>query len=105
MSFPRYRWVFAAAAVLLAFGVGLSRVYLAVHWSTDVAGAGCSGSPGWLLPRSWCCRFRRSRGSPVGQLSLETRPHERALVAQNATALVAYPVSSDEVRIDSKSCR
>lgn len=46
MSFPRYRWVFASAAVLLAFCVGLSRVYLAVHWSTDVVG-------GWLFGISW----------------------------------------------------
>lgn len=46
MSFPRYRWIFAAAAAVLAFGVGLSRVYLAVHWTTDVAG-------GWLLGISW----------------------------------------------------
>lgn len=46
VSFPRYRWLFAAAAVVLAFGVGLSRVYLAVHWTTDVAG-------GWLLGICW----------------------------------------------------
>jgi undecaprenyl-diphosphatase len=46
MSFPRWRWVFVAAAVVLAFGVGLSRVYLAVHWTTDVAG-------GWLFGISW----------------------------------------------------
>jgi undecaprenyl-diphosphatase len=46
MSFPRCRWVFVAAAVALAVGVGLSRVYLAVHWTTDVAG-------GWLLGISW----------------------------------------------------
>jgi membrane-associated phospholipid phosphatase len=46
MSFPRYRWIFGAAAVVLAVGVGLSRVYLAVHWTTDVAG-------GWLFGISW----------------------------------------------------
>lgn len=46
MSFPRGRWGFVTAAVLLAIGVGLSRIYLSVHWVTDVAG-------GWLLGLSW----------------------------------------------------
>jgi undecaprenyl-diphosphatase len=46
MSFPRGRWIFAAIALVLAVGVGLSRVYLAVHWATDVAG-------GWLFAVAW----------------------------------------------------
>ncbi len=46
LSFPGRRWIFFAGAGILAIGVGLSRVYLAVHWSTDVAG-------GWLLAISW----------------------------------------------------
>jgi undecaprenyl-diphosphatase len=45
-TFPRWRWVFAAGAAILAVGVGLSRVYLAVHWATDVAG-------GWLFGIAW----------------------------------------------------
>ncbi len=46
LSFSRGRWAFTAGAAILAIGVGLSRVYLSVHWATDVAG-------GWLLGISW----------------------------------------------------
>jgi undecaprenyl-diphosphatase len=46
MSFSRARWVFITGAAILAIGVGLSRVYLSVHWATDVAG-------GWLFGICW----------------------------------------------------
>jgi membrane-associated phospholipid phosphatase len=35
------------AAVLLAFGIGASRVVLGVHWASDVAGGWCFGAA-WL---------------------------------------------------------
>jgi undecaprenyl-diphosphatase len=46
VSFPRGRRAFISGAAILAIGVGLSRIYLSVHWATDVAG-------GWLLGLSW----------------------------------------------------
>ncbi len=62
LSFPRGRGVFLAGAGILAIGVGLSRVYLAVHWSTDVAG-------GWLLGICWLALA----GLMVGLLTARSR--------------------------------
>jgi undecaprenyl-diphosphatase len=43
---PRIRWPAMAGAVVLAAGVGWSRVYLGVHWTTDVGA-------GWLIAAAW----------------------------------------------------
>jgi undecaprenyl-diphosphatase len=43
---PKARWPSAVLAVVLALGVGCSRVYLGVHWATDVIA-------GWLIAAAW----------------------------------------------------
>ncbi|HEY2159811.1 MAG TPA: phosphatase PAP2 family protein [Solirubrobacteraceae bacterium] len=43
---PRARGAVLALAVVLAAGVGCSRVYLGVHWTTDVLA-------GWLIGAAW----------------------------------------------------
>jgi undecaprenyl-diphosphatase len=44
--FPQVRWPAWVLAVVLAAGVGWSRVYLGVHWATDVGA-------GWLIAAAW----------------------------------------------------
>jgi membrane-associated phospholipid phosphatase len=53
------RWPGRALAVALAIGVGWSRVYLGVHWATDV-GAGWMLAAAWLTILLWLARAAQS---------------------------------------------
>ena len=62
-----HRLLCTAAAILLATGVGLSRIYLGVHWATDViAGWGAAAfwvtALVWLFDRVWPLPSRDERG-------------------------------------------
>jgi membrane-associated phospholipid phosphatase len=52
---PGTRWPGRAIALALAIGVGWSRVYLGVHWATDV-GAGWLIAAAWLTIVVWLAR-------------------------------------------------
>lgn len=66
---PQARWPGRVIAVALAIGVGWSRVYLGVHWATDV-GAGWLIAAAWLTIVLWLARAahsiqERRRGEPA----------------------------------------
>ncbi len=43
--YPRRRWLIVATATIAIIGVGLSRIYLGVHWPADVLAGYASGVP------------------------------------------------------------
>ena len=82
---PLHRLLWTAAAILVATGVGLSRIYLGVHWATDViAGWGAAAlwvtALVWLFDRVWPLPTRDERrpasrrGPPQARLPVHHHP-------------------------------
>lgn len=62
----RWRWPVLAAAVALVTGIGLSRVYLGVHYPSDVL-AGWSGALAWVAGLALLTSGHRDRASEEAQ--------------------------------------
>jgi len=60
---PRLRWLFYLAAPVLVFLIGVSRVFLGVHWPTDVAGGFAAGGAFVAAGALVLSRDRHSTGS------------------------------------------
>jgi len=55
-AFPRFRWAFRLGAAVLVFLIGLSRVYLGVHWPSDVLGGFAAGLVVVFIVAYWYAR-------------------------------------------------
>ena len=80
LALVRHRWRrwFVAAAGLLVFAIGLSRIALGVHYFSDVIA-------GWLLGLAWICVtayafrvWRREAGKPTTSLAAGLEPEAAA---------------------------
>src|SRR5918992_42793 len=65
----RFRIYFMSVGVLLALMVGLSRIYLGVHYPTDVLAGWCIGSA-W----AWACWILMTRLQQEGQVEPPEQP-------------------------------
>lgn len=63
---PRLRWIVIPAAVVLVLVVGLSRMYLGVHWPLDVVGGYAAAAPLLAVTLYLMHRIRITRpGTPL----------------------------------------
>ena len=101
----RQRWPWKARSAVLALAltmvvlVGLSRVYLGVHWASDIAGAWAAGTV-WLTSAVTAfemllrLRQRHSGGAPTGPAAVVPDKPVPAKSAMTAGVAVSKPTTS-----------
>jgi membrane-associated phospholipid phosphatase len=82
-----HRLLWTTAAILLATGVGLSRIYLGVHWATDVI-AGWGAAALWVTALLWL--FDRVRRGPPQTRLADCRPSGSRPVARGEPGDVGH---------------
>lgn len=70
--FPRWRWAIVPLTIILITAIGMSRLYLGVHWPTDVI-AGYTAGLVWLIACIFSLEVWRENRSAVGE------PEEKSL--------------------------
>lgn len=63
--FPRHQKLITSLTVLLVIAIGFSRMYLGVHWPTDIAAGYAAGSV-WLIACILSLRVWRQRRGKLG---------------------------------------
>lgn len=90
----RERRIAVAAAVVLATTVGLTRVWLGVHWPLDVIGGIALGAVVGALPAPLAPRV--TRASPACRAGMLAAAAAVLVLACAATAVFRLPIGADE---------
>jgi diacylglycerol kinase (ATP) len=67
-----WRWLAAAGCVLVAAAVCWSRVYIGVHWPTDVA-AGAAAAAAWVTACMMARHYAKTRPPRTGPIPADAR--------------------------------
>jgi undecaprenyl-diphosphatase len=106
---PGFAWFFTATLSMLTLGIGISRIYLGVHYPTDIFG-------GWLLgcmlviifltfyeiyyPQQWILSYRE----PSWQMVRRRRPWKHPATPNREIPMVEFPTMPEwhEPRVTAK---